>query len=302
MAIGIIFGFITAILNSVGYLCSANFLKRYNSPVRLLLFAQLVMMLPSIPVFLIFFPFTHLADPGFFVLSILAWIVVFVLGQGSFFMALKHCEASRLSSLLGLKIIVLTIIFMLTKHHFPNIGQWTAVFMAGAAAMLINWTGSFRMSFKGWFFTFSTLVFYSLCDINETNIVLTIVNSGYSGLKGSIISASAIYTVLGLVSLPGLFFLRPTKKQFLLSAPYALLWLSSQIFLMTCFAMVLPVFGNVIQSSRGLFSVLFGVLACRVGLQVMENSSTLSLWIRRALAALLMSGGIACFSFGKIIG
>ena len=82
MAIGIIFGFITAILNSVGYLCSANFLKRYNSPVRLLLFAQLVMMLPSIPVFLIFFPFTHLADPGFFVLSILAWIVVFVLGQG----------------------------------------------------------------------------------------------------------------------------------------------------------------------------------------------------------------------------
>ncbi len=299
MAIGIIFGFITAILNSVGYLCSANFLKRYNSSVRLLLFAQLVMMLPSIPVFLIFFPFTHLADPGFFVLSILAWIVVFVLGQGSFFMALKHCEASRLSSLLGLKIIVLTIIFMLTKHHFPNIGQWTAVFMAGAAAMLINWTGSFRMSFKGWFFTFSTLVFYSLCDINETNIVLTVIKSGYDGLKGSIIATSAIYTVLGLVSLPGLFFLRPTKKQFLLSAPYALLWLSSQVFLMGCFALVLPVFGNVILASRGLFSVVLGAMLSFVGLQKLDAVISRKQWILRAIAAILMIGAIAVYSFSS---
>ena len=84
--------------------------------------------------------------------------------------------------------------------------------------------------------------------------------------------------------------------------PFSALWLISQMTLLTCFGVIGPVFGNVIQSSRGLFSVLFGVLACRVGLQVMENSSTLSLWIRRALAALLMSGGIACFSFGKIIG
>ena len=299
MTIGIICGFITAILNSVGYLCSANFLKRYRSPIRLLLFAHIVMMLPSIPVFICMFPFTRLADPGSFCLSILAWIVVFVLGQGSFFMALKHCEASRLSSLLGLKIIVLTVIFMLAKHHFPNIGQWTAVFMAGAAAMLINWTGSFRMSFKGWFFTFSTLVFYSLCDINETNIVLTIVNSGYSGLKGSIISASAIYTVLGLVSLPGLFFLRPTKKQFLLSAPYALLWLSSQIFLMTCFAMVLPVFGNVILASRGLVSVILGAMLSLVGLQKLDAVISRKQWILRAVAAILMIGAIAVYSFSS---
>ena len=297
MIIGIICGFITAILNSVGYLCSANFLKRYNSPIRLLIFAQLVMMLPSIPVFLFLFPFSHLADPGFFILSLLAWIVVFVLGQGSFFMALKYCEASRLSSLLGLKIIVLTIIFMLTKHEFPKMGQSTSVFMAAGAAFLINWTGSFRMSFKGWFFTLSTLVFYSLCDINETNLVLTIVKSNYGELKASIIATSAIYTVLGFCSLPGLFFLKPTKKQFLLSAPYALLWLSSQVFLMTCFAMVLPVFGNVILASRGLFSVVLGAMLSFVGLQKLDASISKKQWIFRAIAAILMIGAIAVYSF-----
>ena len=76
MIIGIICGFITAILNSVGYLCSANFLKHYRSPIRLLLFAQIVMMIPSIPAFICIFPFRNLEDPRFFIFSIFAWIIV----------------------------------------------------------------------------------------------------------------------------------------------------------------------------------------------------------------------------------
>lgn len=299
MAIGILCGFITAILNSVGYLCSANFLKRYNSPIRLLLFAQLVMMAASIPVFICTFPFRGLVQPQNFIFSLICWIIVFVLGQGSFFMALKYCEASRLSSLLGLKIIVLTIIFMLSKHHYPNMGQWTAVFMAGAAAMLINWTGSFRMCFKGWFFTFCTLIFYSFCDINETNLVLAIKNCGFGELKSSIIATAASYTVLGILSLPGLFFLRPTKKQIILSAPYALLWLSSQVFLMTCFAMVLPVFGNVILASRGLVSVILGAMLSFVGLQKLDAVISRKQWIFRAIAAVLMISAIAVYSIAS---
>lgn len=299
MVIGILCGFTTALLNSVGYLCSANFLKRYNSPIRLLLFAQLVMMFASVPFFLWLFPFRTLAAPGEFFLSCFAWIIVFVLGQGSFFMALKYCEASRLSSLLGLKIIVLTVIFMLTKHHYPNLGQWSAVFMAGLAALMINWTGSFRMCFKGWFFTFSTLVFYSFCDINETNMVLCIVKSGYSELLGSVIATAGAYTVLGVLSLPGLFFLKPTGKQFLMSAPYALLWLFSQVFLMTCFAKVLPVFGNVILASRGLFSVILGAMLSLIGLQKLDASISRKQWILRAIAAILMIGAIAVYSFSS---
>lgn len=299
MIIGILCGFTTAILNSVGYLCSANFLKKYNSPIRLLLFAQLVMMAASVPVFILLFPFSTLADPKKFIFSLVAWMIVFVLGQGSFFLALKYCEASRLSSLLGLKIIVLTILFMLTKHHYPNMGQWVAVIMAGAAAMLINWTGSFRMNFKGWFFTFSTLVFYSFCDINETSLVLCIVDSGYGVLLSSIIACSAAYTVLGIFSLPGLFFLKPSRKQLILSAPYALLWLASQVFLMTCFAMVLPVFGNVILASRGLFSVIFGAMLSLFGLQKLDAVISRKQWIMRGIAAVLMIGAIAIYSFSS---
>ena len=51
-----------------------------------------------------------------------------------------------------------------------------------------------------------------------------------------------------------------------------------------------------------IFSVLLGCLACHLGWDVMEQKASLMTWIRRAIAALLMIGGIACFSFGKIIG
>ena len=86
------------------------------------------------------------------------------------------------------------------------------------------------------------------------------------------------------------------------AVPFSLLWLLSQMTLLICFGFIGPVFGNVIQSSRGIFSVVFGVAACKLGFDVMENAASKKVWLRRALAALLMISGIACFSFGKIAG
>ena len=39
------------------------------------------------------------------------WIITFTLGQGGFFFTQKHIESSRLASLLGLKIVVLALIW-----------------------------------------------------------------------------------------------------------------------------------------------------------------------------------------------
>ena len=49
-------------------------------------------------------------------------------------------------------------------------------------------------------------------------------------------------------------------------------------------------------------SVLLGIVAIRLHWDVMEFCNDRKLWIRRAIAALMMTGGIICFSFGKIIG
>ena len=296
MIFGIFSGLAAAFLNSVGYLFSAFFLRKCNSPVRLLIFAQTWMMLLSLPLLLCLYP-AGVVRSGRLFATLAVWIIVFFVGQGAFFMALRFFEASRLSSLLGLKIIVLTAICIVADRAFPNFGQYLAILMAAVAAVTINWSGSGgSLKSKGWIFVFITLICYSLADILETAIVLCFVESGLGPVRSAFASTALSYTALGFVSLPGLFFVKP-DRHFLLSGPYALVWLLSQAALLTCFSQVLPVFGNVILASRGMFSVLLGALASAVGLGAIEARITRAQWVRRGLAAFLMVLAIAVYSF-----
>ena len=299
MITGIFCGLTAAFLNSVGYLFSAFFLRKCNSPVRLLIYAQIWMMLLSLPVISLLYPAGGVVRPARLFWTLAVWIIVFFVGQGAFFTALKFFEASRLSSLLGLKIIVLTVIYTVVNRVFPNFWQYVAVLMAAVAAVTINWSGGGGMKTKGWIFVFITLICYSLADMTETVMVLCFVDSGLGTVRSAFTATSLSYTALGLASLPGLLIFKPDRKFFPLSAPYALIWLLSQAALLSCFALVLPVFGNVILASRGMFSVILGALAAAVGLKGIEARISRAQWIRRGFAALLMVLAIAVYSFAS---
>ena len=295
MVFGIFAGLTAALLNSVGYLFNAFLLKKNNSPFKLLVFAQTWMLIFSLPFIWFLLPENGIADPGKFFKALAYWVIVFCTGQASFFLALRHFEASRLSSLLGLKIIVLTVIYMFVNRSIPNTGQWLAVFMAAGAAMLINYSAGNSWKSKGWLYVFVTLICYSLSDINETTLVLCLVESGLPPLRSAFAATMTNYVVLGILTLPGLFFFKPDKT-FHLSIPYAAFWLLSQAALMTCFALVAPVFGNVILASRGIFSVLLGVLLAVLGIRGVDAHISKKQWIRRGIAALLMVLAIGIYS------
>ena len=89
MSFGIICGLCTALLNSIGYLLSAAFLKRCNSPVKLLIFAQTWMMIFSLPAVWFLLPENGIADPVRFFSTLCLWGLVFFTGQGTFFISLK---------------------------------------------------------------------------------------------------------------------------------------------------------------------------------------------------------------------
>ena len=295
MTTGIVCGFTAAFLNSVGYLFSALFLKRCNSPVKLLVFAQSWMLIFSLPFLCFLYPEQGIPHLQRFLTALIFWVIVFCIGQASFFMALRHFEASRLSSLLGLKIIVLTVIYMFVQKTLPSGGQWLAVFMAAAAAMLINWSGGGSWKSKGWIFLFMTLICYSLADINETALVHCLTDGGIPMLRSAFIATVISYVTLGGLTLPALFFIKPDRN-FALSAPYALFWLLSQASLFMCYGLLLPVFGNVILASRGMFSVLLGALLAYFGIKNVDAKISRKQWIRRAFAALLMILAIAVYS------
>lgn len=297
MLIGILCGLGAALCNSFGYLFSAKFLKYCNNPFRFLVYAHVWMMLIAAPFIWFFLPEGGIAELRDFLTALCYFMVVFFVGQGAFFIALRYFEASKLSSLLGMKIIVLTLIYALFKDTVPNMMQLLAILLSAFSAVMINWSGKGKLLNAGWGFVFVILLCYSLSDINETAMVFSVRAGNVSLMQSALCVTTIAYTVLGGLCLPGLFFLKFEKKLFFLTSPYALLWLISQVFLFCCFAMVRPVFGNVILAGRGMFSVILGAVLAKLGIRDLDAQISKKQWALRAVAALLMIGAIALYSF-----
>ena len=299
MFYGIILGIVTALMQSLSYLASGYFIRKHDSALKLLITSHVAMGIISVALMPFFWNMEMLILPGRIWWCLGIWILMFMLGQAGFFISQKLIEPSRLASLLGLKIVVLSLIWILFVHQWLNFLQIIGVILSVSAAFAMNWSGGRKFELKSLIPLAVTLVCYSLTDISETTMVLLCDQGNI--VRAGISVTLLCYTVLGICSLPLLVKTGWNIKMQCHALPFSLLWLGSQMTLLICFGMIGPVFGNVIQSSRGLFSVIFGVVVCRLGFDVMEKSASGKLWLRRVLAALLMIGGIACFSFGKII-
>ena len=138
MWFGVICGFCAALCNTVGYFFSARFLNESSSPLRLLISAQVLMMVLAAPFIAFLYPEGGIGNSGRFAWILAAWLGFFWLGQFGFFTTQKHIEASRLASLLGLKIIILAFIFIAVKGRMPGLWQWVAIVMATTAAVMLS--------------------------------------------------------------------------------------------------------------------------------------------------------------------
>ena len=65
------------------------------------------------------------------------------------------------------------------------------------------------------------------------------------------------------------------------------------------FSLVLPVFANVILASRGIISVVLGALLCYFGYKSVDADIPLKMWIKRAIAAIIMITAIALYAFSS---
>ena len=74
----------------------------------------------------------------------------------------------------------------------------------------------------------------------------------------------------------------------------------AQFGIFICFANLMPVFGNVILATRGIWSVVFGALLPLVGLAALDSRISVMRWLQRIGAALLMVGAIALYSYSSM--
>lgn len=296
MFLGIVSGLVAAFLQSGSYVCSRQFLAKYSSSWLLTVYSQLAMGLLG-GITLCFVPLGELfSDPARFLLTLAFWIMSMVVGQYSFFRSLREIEASRLASLLGLKILILAAISLVFLHGHVSGMQTAAIFLSALAAMAMNWSGGGKLSVKGGLWLFVTLVFYSLADLAETRMVL-MVRTGNIIFDGVIIGG-ACYFALGLATLPALAFCTRSWKMLRDAVPFGLAWYYAMTVLFVCFGTLGTVFGNVVQSSRGLFSILLGVALAALGATRIEARVSAGAWLRRTCAAVLMMVAIWLYSAG----
>ena len=295
MLFGIIMGSIAAVLQSTSYIFSRLFISRHKSSLYLTVYSQLAMGIMGLVMFAVCCKLTTYPLTWKYALLCLAWITTYITAQFSFFMALTHVEASRLSSLLGTKIITLAAISLLLGNKL-NMIQWIAVVLCCISAVGMNFTGG-KLSFKSCLWIGSAVLSYSLCDLSCTAMIHEMPGTNITLNSFCVVAIS--YAALGVLTLPALFFVPVERKLFLAATPFGAAWFISMNFLLTGFGTLGVVYGTIIQSGRGIVSVVLGVLLIHLGFDHLEPRVNKKAWFRRAVMAALMLAAMTLYAKGS---
>ncbi len=292
---GILFGLGAAALQSLSYIYSRAFLRRAGYPPWLLLAVSHAMMaLMSLALL----PWAYVPgarlDSGV-ALWTLSTSGFYLAGQLAWFRALQIMDASRLAPLLGAKILLLALLASL-GGAWLSAAQWAAVLLAAAGVFTLHQAGG-RLPARGLLAVAVAIAGYSLSDLSIVRLVRA---TGLDNLRGAFFGAVLSYLACGLAMTPWLV-RHPAARApaaWRAALPFAVCWLSAMILLFACFGDIGAVFGNIVQSARGIISIGLGVALARLGWTDIEGRAGPAVLFRRVAGALAMTLAIALYFRG----
>ena len=306
MLYGIFAGLFSAVLQSCAYVSSALFLERHRGKAMdLLCYTQLVQALVSLPLLMLMLPAEAVSDWEIWRAN-LYWLSIFCITQYSMFYAQRTVEPSKIATWLGLKIAVLALLTTVwpLNGETVNVRQWGAIVVTIAAVGLLNTSGGKRMERAGFIAIMVFICIASLCD-REQVFIMNIFQRKYGVgmLRSGLLTLALGYVSFGIIALGYVLrnslageAPRVTLIKLRDSSPFAFFWFTAMIAIYFCYGELGPVFGNVVQSTRAVISVSVGFLAFRgLGLGV-EVQVPISMWLRRLIAASMMTAGIVLYS------
>jgi len=299
MILGIICGFFAAISQCVSYIFSKKYIHKDGNAFQLLIASHIIMgifALISLAVLLLENDLPPFKVYWFELLKVNAF---YMLAQMSFFMAISKTEASRVAPLLGLKVIFIALFGISFLNIELVLWQWVAVVICFCGAVMSNWSGK-SIPFPSVLYLLGAVVGYSLSDINiKLFIDCFEVQSGERAIS-ILIAASLSYFYLGLFSLLIILFVRSVKIKHLKPAlAFSCWWFVAMLFLFACFGFIGPLFGNIIQSTRGIIAVILGAIIAKFAWSEHEEKLSRSILIRRIASALLISCAIVIYVLAK---
>jgi hypothetical protein len=293
---GVILGIAAALSQSASYVFSRLHVVRTQRPVSgLLVMSHLVMGVMS----LVLLPFVWtdaLPEWRGFIVPLVGCCVFYLLGQVSLFSLVRDVQASRIAPLLGFKLVVLAVISSLFLRQPLGLTQWCAVGLCVVAAAALNAVGGVLPG-RSLLWLASACTAYSLSDLNIAWLVRSL--APLPTLHASLVGACLSYILCALIVVALLPFLRVNLAGgWRHAVPFGFFWFMGMVFLYGCFGTVGAVYGNILQSTRGVFSIVLGAALARAGMHELEHRVTRSVLVRRILAAVLMCVAIWIFQLG----
>ena len=306
LTLGILAGLATAFFSALSYLVSRHHgRKDGGGSLRLLVFAHVLMGIACLPLAWALCP-DPLPPMAVWVPPLVGSSLTYLAGQAAVFAALKRIDASQLAPLLGLKIAIIALLATFVLGQ-PLIGrQWFAVAISVAAVSLLqrssqSWQRANPWSVLGMVvaicvcFAVADLFIIGLIDAVQTSRNVTTSDSGR--LQAGGFAMAATYILCGMITLPFVGHARRGQSGgWPAAAQYAAAWLASMAGLYICFGLVGPVFGNILQSTRGIMAVGLGAMLASLGWHDLEQPVDRQTLVRRIIAALMMTAAIAAYA------
>jgi len=292
MLIGVIAGILTIIIQPFAYLFTRIYTMRGGPVLELLIYSHIIMGALS-GIILVFY-LHDLEFTSTLQLRLLGCVITFLVGQGCYFFTARLMEPSRLTTLLGLKLIFLVFLNMLFFSLVLAPGHWTAIILCIAAAFVMNHSGG-RLTLKAFGALLLCCLFLAGSDIMDMLLVSAM---PYESVISRGIAATALcYFSLGIVIAPALFFVKFDHKKLVSALPYSISWLAAMILLFICFGTLGTVFANILQSGRVLVQVLLGSCVAYLGYAAIEPKALKHQWLCRGLAACMIIAAVAIYAF-----
>lgn len=298
--IGIILGLIAATTQSMSYIFARKFSAgRTSSQPRLLVASHIVMGVAG----LIALPFvwpTGIDWSWAWGRPVILCTVFYLVGQGMMFVALHSAEASKISPLLALKVVMLAFLTWGMMGTVLNFLQWVGVALCLCGTFMLNWGGG-GIARRAIVAILLACLFYSLSDMNIT-IMVRCLEGRLTRWNAVFFGVCASYILCGLICAPLIFFVKNFQRgDFRDSFGFAFFWLTAMVFLFATFSITGTVFGNILQSTRGIISIILGAIIAAMGHHHIEGHTTRAVFIRRLIAGVIMTAAVIAYAYGDLM-
>jgi hypothetical protein len=217
------------------------------------------------------------------------------MAQWGLFSILRRVESSRVAPLLGGKVLVLALITVLFARQPLHVAQWAGVALSATGAWLLNEAGG-RIPASCLVTLGFTIIGYCLSDMNIASLMKRLAGATP---HPAVIGTSLAYVLCGVAIIPVSFRRDLLRREvWTTAAPYAGAWLASMCFLYACFGTIGVVFGNVVQSTRGVMAVALGWAIAHAGHAHIESKAPPTVLWRRLAGAVLMLAAVVSYMLG----